>query len=115
MEHISRLTTNNIDLLLIVSDGTRRGILSASRISDLTEELNVNIGKKLFVINQVNEDQFDALKKIADEHNLVLAGIIPEDKSVKDFDFEGRPTIELDDNNSALKSAYKIFDEVIIK
>ena len=32
MEHISRLTTNNIDLLLIVSDASRRGIQSAAKI-----------------------------------------------------------------------------------
>jgi CO dehydrogenase maturation factor len=43
MEHISRLTTNNIDLLLIVSDPSRRGIQAAARILELTQELPLNI------------------------------------------------------------------------
>lgn len=113
MEHISRLTTNNIDLLIIVSDGSRRGIMSAARISELTEELNVNIGKKLFIINQVKVDQFDALQKIAGEYNLELAGVIPDDNGIRDYDFKGRPTIELDNENTAMRSAYKIFDNIL--
>ena len=39
MEHISRLTTGNVDVLIVVSDATRRGIQAASRILKLTEEL----------------------------------------------------------------------------
>ncbi|MBN2058800.1 MAG: AAA family ATPase [Deltaproteobacteria bacterium] len=113
MEHISRLTTNNIDLLIIVSDASKRGILSASRISELTEELHLNIGKRFFIINQVREEQFDFLNRIAEEHNLELAGIIPEEKKIRDFDFEGRPTIELDEHNQALRSAYNIFNKII--
>ncbi len=46
MEHFSRLTTKYIDLLLIVSDSSRRGILSARRIYDLVDELNIRVGRK---------------------------------------------------------------------
>ncbi|MBW2608777.1 MAG: AAA family ATPase [Deltaproteobacteria bacterium] len=113
MEHISRLTTNNIDLLLIISDASRRGILSAARISALTDDLGLNIGNKLFIINQVKEGQEEALKKAADEHQLELAGIIPEDDLVREFDLKGRPTIELDKKSNAFKAAYEVFDRII--
>ena len=39
MEHISRLTTNNVDILLIVSDTSLRGIEAAGRINTLVDEL----------------------------------------------------------------------------
>jgi len=52
MEHISRLTTNNIDLLIAVSDASRRGIQAASRIIHLSEELHLNIGQKVLVVNR---------------------------------------------------------------
>ena len=52
MEHISRLTTKDVDILLIVSDASRRGILSAARISQLTDELGIRVGKKCFIVNQ---------------------------------------------------------------
>ena len=111
MEHISRLTTNNIDILLIVSDASRRGILSAARISELAEELSLRVGQKLFIINQAKKDQYEALKKISEEYGLELIGIIPEDNKVREFDLEGRPTTELDMESDALKTAYGIFEE----
>lgn len=113
MEHISRLTTNNIDILIIVSDASRRGIISASRISDLTDELGLSVGKKHFIINQVKDGQKEALKNAAEEYNLELIGIIPEDERVREFDLAGRPTIELDNNSQALSNAYEIFDRIL--
>ncbi len=113
MEHISRLTTNNIDILLIVSDASRRGILSAARISELTDELGVRIGKKMFIINQVRGEREDDLKKVAEEFGLTVAGIIPEDKNVRDFDLKGIPTIKLENESESIKAAYNIFDNIL--
>jgi CO dehydrogenase maturation factor len=113
MEHISRLTTNNIDILLIVSDASRRGILSAARISELADELSLHVGRKIFIINQAKKGQQEALKKIANEYGLELIGIIPEDEMVREFDLEGRPTSELGMESEALKTAYSIFEKNI--
>ena len=113
MEHISRLTTNNIDILIIVSDTSRRGILSAARIAELTEDLGVRIGKKLFIINQVSEEKKDDVLMVAEEFGLDVAGMIPEDKNVRNFDLKGIPTIKLDNESESLKAAYKIFDNIL--
>jgi CO dehydrogenase maturation factor len=112
MEHISRLTTNNIDHLLIISDASRRGILSAARISDLTDKLGLEIGRKTFIINQVKDDQQETLEGVAKEYRLDLAGTIPEDKEIRAFDLQGRPTVELDKESQALSAAYGIFDKI---
>jgi CO dehydrogenase maturation factor len=113
MEHISRLTTNNIDLLLIVSDASRRGILSAGRIQELADDLSLNIGSKHFIVNMVKESQTEALETMAASYDLDLVGIVPEDEDVARFDLEGRPTVELEDDNPALKAAYAIFQRVL--
>ena len=113
MEHISRLTTNNIDLLLIVSDASRRGILSAARILELTAELGLQISRKAFVVNQVKEGLMEAVEKMVQEYPLDLIGIIPEDVEVHDFDLNGRPTIELEEGSKALKAAFEIFGRII--
>jgi CO dehydrogenase maturation factor len=113
MEHISRMTTNNIDMLLIISDSTRRGILSAARISSLTDELGLHIGTRLLIINQMQGNWQDEMKRLADEYQLALAGIIPEDGNVRDFDLQGMPTVGLDKDSPAFISAYRIFDNII--
>lgn len=113
MEHISRLTTNNIDVLLIISDASRRGILSAARISELTDKLNINVGSKYFIINQVRDEKDDDLIKVAEEFGLTVAGLVPEDKKVRDFDLKGIPTVKLDNESESIKALYEIFAGII--
>jgi CO dehydrogenase maturation factor len=113
MEHISRLTTNNIDLLLIVSDPSRRGIQSAARIVELTSELALDIRQKLLIINQAKEEQLETIEKTVSQYPLELIGIVPEDSLIRDFDLQGRPTIDLDRESRAVEGAYKIFDKLL--
>lgn len=113
MEHISRLTTKEVDILLIVSDSSRRGIMSAARISQLTDELGLKIGRKCFIINQAKEGEAEALEKAAVEYGLELVGIIPEDSRIRDFDLKGVPTIELDKDSRSVVVAYDIFDKML--
>ena len=113
MEHISRLTTNNIDVLLLVSDPTRRGIQAAARIMELTNELKLRIEKKFLIVNQVKSGQEEVVRKAVSDFPLELLGIIPEDPEVISFDLEGRPTIELSSTGAALSAAYKLFSLMI--
>jgi CO dehydrogenase maturation factor len=113
MEHISRLTTNNIELLMIISDASQRGIQSASRILELTKELNLNIGRKLLIVNRVKDEQSEIIEKAVKEYQLDLIGIIPEDTQLRDFDLHGRPIIELGMESIALEAAYQVFEKTL--
>jgi len=113
MEHISRLTTNNVDILLVVSDPTRRGIQAARRIIDLADNLGLNIGRKMLIVNQAREDQRQMIEKAVKEFNMDFTGIVPEDPDIQDFDLNGRPTIELLNDNQAVTAAFKIFDGIL--
>ena len=113
MEHISRLTTNNIDLLLIVSDASRRGVKSAARIIELIDELGLNIDRKLLIVNQAKEEQLGAIEEAVNEYDLDLIGTIPEDIQVRDFDLHGNPTIELGLESDALRAAFDIFRKIL--
>ena len=113
MEHISRLTTNHVNILLVVADPTRRGIQAASRIVALTGELNLDIGRKLLLVNQAKEGQLEAIEEAVREYDLELVGVVPEDPQVQEFDLNGRPTVELGQDSIALRAAYGIFDRII--
>jgi CO dehydrogenase maturation factor len=113
MEHISRLTTNNIDLLLIVSDSSHRGIKSAARIDELTQSLSLNVGRRLLIINQAKEEDRNTIEKLVSQYPLELVGMVPEDSLVRDFDLQGRPTMGLDKQSRALRAAYEIFERVL--
>jgi CO dehydrogenase maturation factor len=113
MEHISRLTTSNVDLLLTISDTSRRGLQAAIRINDLAKNLNIGVSKSYLIINQTKEAPSDAVLNIIKEKGLTLAGTIPEDPTVYEYDLNGRPTIELPEDNIAVMAAYEIFDKII--
>lgn len=114
MEHISRLTTSNIDILLIVSDTSRRGLQAGLRIDKLSKELNIGVGRSCLILNQAKEETpAPAVHEMLKGAELELAGTIPEDQTVYEFDLEGRATIELPDDNAAVRSAFDIFDKII--
>ncbi|MBW1643439.1 MAG: carbon monoxide dehydrogenase, partial [Deltaproteobacteria bacterium] len=113
MEHISRLTTSNVDILLIVSDTSRRGLQAAIRINELSKDLNVGVGKSYLVVNQTKNGLSEEALKIIKEANLEFAGTIPEDDMVYEYDLKGQPTIEMPEDSRSLTSAFKIFEEII--
>lgn len=109
MEHFSRLTTKNIDLLFVVSDPSRRGMLSARRICDLIDELGVSVGRKFLMINRYREGLTRLISQPIEGLSPESVATIPEDKLIYQYDLEGLPTIELPTESVALQAANKIF------
>lgn len=113
MEHISRLTTHNVDLLLIVSDTSRRGLQAGVRINKLSKELNIGVGKSYLIVNQTKSDLPPEVMDLLSEDGLELAGTIPADDTVYEFDLKGKPTIRIAEDNPAVQAVFKIFDRII--
>ena len=114
MEHISRLTTKNVDVLLIVSDTSRRGLQAAIRINTLARDLKIGVGKSHIIINRCREYPQDDILEMIKEAGINLAGTIPEDCAIYEYDKNGRPTIEMPSDNSVVKAAFDIFDRIVI-
>jgi CO dehydrogenase maturation factor len=113
MEHISRLTTKNVDLLLIVTDTSRRGLQAGLRIDQLARELRIGVGKSYLIINQAKSELPQEVMNLLGKNGLELAGIIPDDEAVYRYDLNGQPTIALDENNPAVRAAFEIFDKIV--
>jgi CO dehydrogenase maturation factor len=113
MEHLSRLTTQNVNLLVIISDPSSRGVSTAGRIRDLVLELNLEIGRSVLIVNRAPGDLDPAITQQAEALGLELAGTIPSDETVFQFDVEGKPTFELPADSRAVQSARKIFHDLI--
>lgn len=113
MEHISRLTTKNVNVLLLVSDSSRRGLQAALRIDELARELNIGVGKSWLVINQVKEPPSAAALKMIADAGVELAGTVPTDGTVYDFDSRGRPTIQMPETSPSVQAAFAIFDRIV--
>jgi CO dehydrogenase maturation factor len=101
LEHLSRRTTRDVDLLLIVSDPTTRGLIAAARVAELIKELHTHAGQVRLVVNRVMGGNGDEpqlappLQQIIADNNLQLLGLIPLDLTVAEFDALGKPLAEL--------------------
>jgi len=113
MEHISRLTTRNVDILLMVSDTSRRSILSALRIDKLARELKIGVSKSYLIVNQVKEALSADILQIIQDAGIALAGTIPENTDIYAYDLNGQPTVSIPPENAAVRAAYQIFDTII--
>lgn len=113
MEHFSRLTTRDVDLLFIVSDPSRRGILTASRIRDLIHQLDLRISREVLVINRLQGDLAPEVGEEAKRQKLELAGVIPMDEEVYRYDAGGKPTFELPLGSKSVRAARAIFEVYI--
>jgi CO dehydrogenase maturation factor len=95
MEHISRQTTRDVDVLLIMSDPTMKGVTTAVRMKKLIEEMRSNVGRVGLVINRVRGELSPEIGKVIDESGLQVIALIPEDPDMAGLEMKGMPVTEL--------------------
>jgi CO dehydrogenase maturation factor len=113
MEHMSRLTTHEVDLLVLVSDPSWRGIQAAGRLKELAQALKIVVGRAVLIVNRAANGLSAKAAAEIEGAGLELAGLIPEDSLIGEFDSQGRPTYQLPGNSPALQAAYEIFGKLI--
>jgi CO dehydrogenase maturation factor len=106
MEHLSRRTTNDIDLLCIVTEPTAVGEVTAQRIVQLSSQLPLTVRNVGVVWNKA-----DTNKKI---NGIDIFGHIPYDPSVSDASMQGKTVFDLEKNNPALEAVTKILEHFLV-
>jgi len=95
MEHISRQTTREIDILLTVSDPTIRGIIAASRMKELIKEMRTHVGQIRLIVNRVDGELPPEIKEAIEEYGLDLIAAIPKDPFLAGLEIKGEPLTAL--------------------
>jgi CO dehydrogenase maturation factor len=111
MEHISRVTTQRVDLLFVVSDPSRRSLMAAARVQELAKELKVLQGPARLIVSMVRGEPAPQLLAAIEELKLEAAGFVPDDEGLAGFDLHGKATSQLPAENKALQAAFAIFDK----
>ncbi len=114
MEHLSRRTTNRVDLMLVVCEPTVVGVLTAKRIMKLAETLPLSIKEKVFIINKVPRDNID--KRV--QENLKKEGLEPKASFLYDDEIffassGGVSLLEISRDNATYKALSRFLKEYI--
>jgi CO dehydrogenase maturation factor len=113
LEHLSRRTTQNVDTMLVVTDKSKRGILTAQRIGELSNELDINFKKMFLVVNRITPDNKDMIINKAKETGIEIIGTIYEDEEVAEYDIEGTPLVNLPDDSNSVVTVSKIVSRIL--
>ena len=105
MEHISRGLIPTMEIAILVSDCSRRGVQAAGRIAALMKELNFKPKTVGLIVNRAPEGKLDAgTMEEVEKQGLTLLGVVPQNQDVYQYDCDGKPIVRLP-KDSPVRSA----------
>jgi CO dehydrogenase maturation factor len=113
MEHLSRRTTRDVQHLLVVTDPTQRGIVAAERINGMIKSLEINIEQVHLILNRLAGDIPQPLQERIDGFNVNFLGTVPSDNHLMEFEFSGRPLVELGDQSPVYQAVANMMEKII--
>ena len=116
MEHLSRMNLCSIDYLLIVSDPSARGIMTARRIADITGPLKLEVKHQYLLVNRAPDPVPPALQAKIDEAvaeaDMDLAGIVSSSDDLIDQELSGASYLELAEDSKVIEQVFAVFDAI---
>lgn len=113
MEHISRGILPKVDIIILVSDCSRRGVQAVGRIAKLIKECEMNPKQVGLIINRAPGGVLnEGTKAEIENQGLHLFGVIPQDENVYEFDCDGKPIVQLPSESAVRKALYGILDQL---
>ena len=112
MEHISRGILPKVDIMLLVSDCSRRSIQAVGRIAQLVDELDLRPDVMKLIVNRAPSTELDAgvLEEI-EKQGLDLLGVVPHDEQIYEYDCAGKATSLLPQDSGSRAA----FEQIISK
>jgi len=95
LEHLSRRTTRDVDIMLLVTDATKNGMLTAGRIKELSKELSIQFGAIMTVVNRITDEIKPQAEQMAQQNGLQITAYIPYEPLVAQFDLLGKPVSDI--------------------
>ena len=95
MEHLSRRTDQHMDFLIIASDATKVGLMTAARIRDMALEMELVHGNVILVVNNAPSPFPEFLDTLVKELSFDNVYIIPYDAEVFDRNARGLSLLDV--------------------
>jgi len=118
LEHLSRCTTQDVDVLLVVSTGLPVALQAASRIRELTRKLALRIGAQYLVLNDVEaaagETGNGDVPLLAQQTGLKLLCVVPSDGRLRELSRMAEPVSQLAPDSPARKALRELLEAALV-
>jgi CO dehydrogenase maturation factor len=112
LEHLSRRTTRDVDVMLVVLDTTVKSMKTALRLKKIAEEIDVDVKELLVVANKIPDGARGTVAAKAKNHNLEIAVAVPFDPLIAEYDAKGIPIVDLPDDSSAVTAVKRLVEKL---
>ncbi|OVE82163.1 hypothetical protein BVY04_01900 [bacterium M21] len=100
LENLSRRIYQEVDLLILVADPSKRGLNTVRRLHQLTAEMDVKYGKLAVVVNRVRNELPDYALSLKADIGADFLIALPDDNELHEFAEAGRSLTELPSTNA---------------
>ena len=111
MEHLSRRTSGRVDLLFLVTDYSLRGLRAVRRINEMLGGLKLDVKNLAIVVTRGPENLSQEFLAEVQEIGLPIAGVIPYDPALLEFDMERRSLLDLPGESLSVLAVDKLMKE----
>ena len=112
MEHLSRRTTQDVDVLLVVSGPSIVDLRAATRIRELTEELGLVVRRMGLLLNRIDRPLVEVQQAAIAETGLEVWGSIPPDENILTRSLVGQAVLDLPKDSPALVALGRALDRL---
>jgi CO dehydrogenase maturation factor len=115
MEHLSRRTTNDVELLVVVLNPTLPSLRAAKRIVALSRELPVRIGRRAVLVNRVGPEGMPSeMDRELTELGVERLPDVPQDDAVERAGASGLDVFNLPQQSPALAAVRRLVRTICV-
>jgi len=112
-EQVNRRVVKEVDLLIIVTDTSFRGVQVAGSIMEVIQrDAEIHPAQTGLVINRFKGDD-TLITENARKWDLEILGRIPDDQNITEYDAVGKPLLDLPDTSPSVTAVREICDKIV--
>jgi len=108
LEHLSRRTDRDVDVMMVVTDPSSMGLQTARRVKEVAEEVHIDFKKFYLVGNRFKPEMESMLREEARKLGYEFVGIIPDDDNIFTHNLTGKPLLGLSSESPAISAVKQI-------
>jgi CO dehydrogenase maturation factor len=87
--------------------------VAAERIAGFRQALDIHIENTYLIINRLNGEMPAPLRERIEQMEIPLLGIVPANSELVEFEFSGRPLVDLGDDSPVYQAIARMMQEIL--
>jgi len=112
LEHLSRRTDRDVDIMLVVTDPSSMGLMTAQRIKEVAKEVHIDFKKLYLIGNRWKPDMQPLLQEESKKLGYEFVGIIPTDDNIFTYNLTGKRLLDLPQDSPAIPAVKQILTRI---